>query len=492
MSAAAEAPLARAAILGGGVIGGGWLARLLENGVSVRVFDPDPEAPRKLETVLEIAGRAQAALTAAPRRPRGAWEIAGSVAEAVAGADFVVEAVPERLDLKRRVYAEIEAVERAAPIASSTSGFKPSDLQAEMATPERLLVGHPFNPVYLLPLVEVVPGARTGEAALARAMAIYEWLGMKPLLIRREIDAFVADRLMEALWREALWLVKDGIATAAEVDDAVRYGCGLRWAQMGTFQVFDIAGGEAGMRHFMHQFGPALKWPWTKLMDVPEMDDALVETVASQVEAQAEGRGFRELERIRDENLVAIQQVLAANRWGAGQTLAAHEARLAAEAARPEPAAEPLVTLRRAVPRHWCDYNGHMNEARYGEVFSDAADAMMRAIGADAAYIAAGGSYFTVEIHIRFLAEALAGEEVVVTTQVLEGRGKKLRLFHRMAREDGRLLATGEQMLIHVSLETRAASEPAPQIAARLAAFAEAHAALPRPEGAGRAVGDPR
>jgi len=481
----------RAAILGGGVIGAGWLARLIEHGVECRVFDPDAQAERKIGEVLANADRAYGKLWDVPRPAKGAWAMAGSAAEAADGADLIVEAVPERLDVKRAVYAEIEAVNREATIASSTSGFRPSELQAEMATPGRLIVAHPFNPVYLLPLVELVAGSRTDPTRIEAAKATYTAIGMHPLHIRREIDAFVADRLMEALWREALWLVHDDIATAEEVDDAIRYGCGLRWAQMGTFQVFDIAGGEAGMRHFMAQFGPALKWPWTKLMDTPEMDAALVEKIASQVEAQAAGRDFRELERIRDDNLVAIMHALKGNAWGAGATLAEHENRLLSLVA-PETApdiSKPLPTVARTIPGEWTDYNGHMNEGRYGQLFSDAADATMRIIGADEAYIASGLSYFTVDIRIRFLEEARAGERVRVTTQVLEGAGKKMRLFHRLYHEDGRELATGEQFLIHVSLETRAACPPSEAVAARLGEIVAAPAGLPVPEAAGKAVG---
>ncbi len=141
-----------------------------------------------------------------------------------------------------------------------------------MRRPERFLVAHPFNPVYLLPLVEIVGGERTSEESLSRAIAFYESVGMRPLRVRSEIDGFVADRLLEALWREALWLVEDEVATVEEIDDAIRFGPGLRWAQMGTFLTYRIAGGEEGMHHFLEQFGPALQWPWTKLMDVPELD----------------------------------------------------------------------------------------------------------------------------------------------------------------------------------------------------------------------------
>ena len=486
--------IARAAVIGGGVIGGGWLARLIENGVEVRVYDPDPEAGRKLDAVLANADHAYARLTMAPRGAKGEWRLVGSVAVAVTGAELIVEAVPERIELKHRVYAEIEAANADGIIASSTSGYKPSDLQAPLAHPERLIVAHPFNPVYLLPLVEVVAGARTDAAVVDRAMTIYEWLGMKPLKVRKEIDAFIADRFLEAVWREGLWLVRDGIATTEEIDDAIRFGFGLRWAQMGLFETYRIAGGEAGMRHFISQFGPALAWPWTKLMDVPQLTDELIDMIADQSDAQSGMHSIRELERIRDDNLIAILQALKANDWGAGKVLAAYERKLIEQgAARAEPdLSKPIRTVARQVPPDWTDYNRHMNESRYGQLFSDASDALMRLIGADADYIAGGLSYFTAEGHIRFLNEVGALEPVYVETQVLEGAGKKMHLFHRLHRGDGRLLATGEYMLIHVSLATRTACEPAPAVAAKLAEIAAAHAKLPKPDGVGRAVGQKR
>lgn len=493
VATAADAPVRRAAIVGAGVIGAGWLARLIENGVEVAVYDPDPEAERKLGEVLANAERAYAKLTMAPRIAKGPWRLAGSVAEAVEGAELVIEAAPERLDLKHRVYAEIEAANSAGIVASSTSGYKPTDLQAPMAHPERLIVAHPFNPVYLLPLVEIVAGERTDPVVVERAMEIYAALGMKPLRVRKEIDAFIADRFLEAVWREALWLVKDGIATTEEIDDAIRFGFGLRWAQMGLFETYRIAGGEAGMRHFLAQFGPCLKWPWTKLMDVPELDDALVETIAAQSDAQSGRYSIRELERIRDDNLIAIMQALKANDWGAGRVLAEYERRLFARGARKAEApdlAKPIVTLERAVPPDWTDYNNHMNEARYAQAFSDATDAFMRLIGADSDYVARGLSFFTVEGHIRFLEEARALEPIRVETQVLGAEGKKMHLFHRLHHGDGRLLATGEYMLVHVDLSTRRACPPAPEVAAKLAEVAALHAKLPRPEGAGRAVGE--
>jgi carnitine 3-dehydrogenase len=485
------------AVRGGGVIGAGGVARLIVNGHDVAVYDPAPDARAKLDAVLANADRAYAKLTMAARPKKGGVRLATGLADAVAGADLIVEAVPESLDVKRRVYAETEAAAKPdALIASSTSGILPSDLQAEMARPGRLLVVHPFNPVYLLPVVEIVGGRQTDRAAIDRAMAFYPTLGMKPILIRKEIEAFVADRLLEAVWREALWLIKDGICTTEELDDIMRFGFGLRWAQMGLFDTYRVAGGEAGMRHFMAQFGPCLTWPWTKLMDVPEFNDELVELIAGQSDAQSGHIPIREMERIRDDNLVAIQQALKANDWGAGKLLAEYEQRLfdrgVASPAAPD-LAQPIRTTERQVPPDWTDYNNHMNEARYLQAFADATDAFMRLIGCDADYIAAGGSYFTVETHIRHLDEARTAEPIVTDTQVIEGKGKKMRLFHWLRNPaDGRLLATGEHMLIHVSLRTRAASEPGAALREKLEAIAALHAALPAPEGLGRSVGQGR
>ena len=486
-----------AAVVGGGVIGGGWVARLIQNGVDVQVFDPDPEAPRKIEAVMANADHAIAKLTMAPMPTPGRLHFAASIADAVAAAELIVEAVPERLEVKHAVYAEIEAAAKPnAIISSSTSGIMPTDLQVEMRHPGRLLVGHPFNPVYLLPLVELVGGKATEADTITRAGAYFTSIGMHPLPLAKEIEAFVADRFLEAVWREALWLVKDGIATTEEIDDAIRFGFGLRWAQMGLFETYRVAGGEAGMAHFIAQFGPCLKWPWTKLMDVPELTDELVQTISDQSDAQSGMHSIRELERIRDDNLVAIMQALKANDWGAGRTLSAWETALyeaVPAATTGKDINQPIETMRQQVPAAWTDYNGHMNEARYLDCFSIATDAMMRLVGVDADYLAAGSSYFTVETHIRHLDEVTAGNEIYATSQLLMGDGKKMQLFHHLyaADADGedRLLATGEHMLIHVDMNSRSSSLPSDAVAAKLAELAAAHEKLPRPEGAGRAIG---
>jgi carnitine 3-dehydrogenase len=276
--------------------------------------------------VVDNARRAWAQFADAALPAMGRISFAESIDDAVAGAELIVESVPERLDIKRKVYADVErAAAEDALIASSTSGILPSDLQTEMAHPERLIVAHPFNPVYLLPCVELVAGECTSPEIMDRAERLYEALGMKPIRVRKEIEAFIADRLLEAIWRESLWLVKDGVATTQDIDDVIRYGFGLRFAQMGIFETYRLAGGEAGMRHFIAQFGPCLKWPWTKLMDVPELTDDLVDRIAEQSDAQSGAHAIRDLERIRDDNLVAIIGALKEKRWGAGESLAEYE-----------------------------------------------------------------------------------------------------------------------------------------------------------------------
>jgi carnitine 3-dehydrogenase len=315
-----------AAIIGGGVIGGGWAARFALNGWNARVFDPDPEAARKIGEVMANARRSLPGLTDVALPAEGAITFHDSIHEAVEGAAWIQESVPERLDIKHKTFGAIQqACDPAAVIGSSTSGFKPSELQQGAARPEQIMVAHPFNPVYLLPLVELVPGNGIDGPMVDRAKEILTGLGMYPLHLKKEIDAHVADRFLEAVWREALWLVKDGIATTEEIDNAIRYGFGIRWAQMGLFETYRVAGGEAGMKHFMAQFGPCLQWPWTKLTDVPEFTEELVDLIAGQSDAQSGAHSIRELERIRDNNLVTMMRGLKAQDWGAGTLLNAQD-----------------------------------------------------------------------------------------------------------------------------------------------------------------------
>ena len=311
----------RVAVIGCGVIGAAWAARFRLHGVSVKVFDPSPDASRLLGEVADNA--VVAYLRLGLSTDLAPLTVCRSIPEAVADVDLVQESVPEVVELKHTTLAAIDAAAAAtAVIGSSTSGLLCSELAVPLTHPDRLVVAHPFNPVYLLPLVEIVGGRRTSNDTVQRAIGMYRAVGMKPIHVRAEIEAHIADRLLEAVWRESLWLVNDGIATTAEIDDAIRYGFGLRWAQMGLFETYRIAGGEGGFGHFIKQFGPALSWPWTKLMDVPDLDDELIDRLETQSDQQSGAYTIKELEQIRDRNLADMLLALEANDWGAGQVLA--------------------------------------------------------------------------------------------------------------------------------------------------------------------------
>lgn len=311
------------AVIGAGVIGAGWAARFALNGLNVRIFDLSPHASKSVARTLDSAHRAYEKVFGDELPPLGCIDLVNSVEEACHDVQFIQESLPERESLKCDVLATIGAAAGDnVVIASSTSGLLPSRLQAQMPNGRNLVVGHPFNPVYLMPLVEVCAGDATSPSSVDNAIAFYTSIGMRPLKVRKEIDGFIADRLMEAMWREALWLVNDNVATAEEIDDAIRFGPGLRWAMMGSFLTYRVAGGEAGMRHFMDQFGPTLKWPWTKLMDVPDLNDELLDKIVQQSDEQAGQRTIDELERKRDDCLVAIMQGLQDQQFSAGETLA--------------------------------------------------------------------------------------------------------------------------------------------------------------------------
>jgi carnitine 3-dehydrogenase len=294
------------AVIGTGVIGNGWIARFLAQGYDVVAFDPAEGAEEKTRKTVSHAWPSLEKLGLAPGASKERLTFVPTLEEAVSDADLIQENVPEREELKKNVLASIDQFAKPeAIIGSSTSGIMPSVLQEGLKNPERFLVAHPFNPVYILPLVELVGGEATTQAVIKQVAEFYESIQMKPLIINKEIEGHLADRLMEALWREALHLVNDGVATTEEVDAAIIYGAGLRWAQMGPFLTFHLAGGEKGMRHMLEQFGPALKLPWTKL-EAPELTDELKEKVIQGCENHAGDVSISELEQKRNEFLVEL------------------------------------------------------------------------------------------------------------------------------------------------------------------------------------------
>ena len=364
-------------------------------------------------------------------------------------------------------------------IASSSSGLLPSRIQSGCSHPERVVIGHPFNPVYILPLVEVLGGEKTGAAALDTAAALYASVGMKPLRLTSELPGYVSDRLQEAMWREALHMVAEGAATTEQIDAAITVGPGLRLALMGPCLTFHLAGGDAGMEHMLEQFGPALKLPWTKL-EAPELTEELSRRMIEGTSAQADGRTVKELERKRDDFLISVLELrdhLSTDRY-TGRDYERWQAGVAVAA--------PLALHESRVEAAWVDYNGHMSESFYLYAFGDASDALFRYIGIDEAYRASGRSFFTVESHINYFHEASANDPLRFTTQILALDGKRLHLFHAMYHGDsGALLATTEQMLLHVDSSIPKTTPIPTEIAAPLAAIMAAHEKLTRPEQVG-------
>ncbi|WP_243274571.1 3-hydroxyacyl-CoA dehydrogenase NAD-binding domain-containing protein [Streptomyces albus subsp. chlorinus] len=296
----------RVTCVGAGVIGGGWVAHFLARGYDVTAWDPAPDAADKLRRLVDAAWPALTRLGLDAAASRDRLTVASTLEEACATAQFVQESAPEKLELKRSLLAELDAATPAGVvIASSTSGYPMTEMQTEAADPGRLLVGHPFNPPYLIPLVEVVGGERTDRQAVEWASRFYEVAGKSVITMERELPGFIANRLQEALWREALHMVANGEATVKEIDDSITEGPGLRWAFMGPCLTFALAGGEGGMGHMLDHFGPSLKSPWTRL-EAPELDGALRDAMVAGCDEAAAGRSLADLVAERDQGVIDV------------------------------------------------------------------------------------------------------------------------------------------------------------------------------------------
>ena len=309
-------------LLGTGVIGVGWAARALHTGINVVASDIDPKMEDWINEAVENALPSLQSLTEGiTLPPKGKLTFTTDPISMSQQVDFIQENIPEVLDIKRKSLKSIaEVTNKEIIISSSTSGFMPTELQQGMTFPERFIVGHPFNPVYLCPLVEIVGGKETSDKVKNIAKIFYESMGMHTLMLRKEVPGHISDRLQEAMWREILHALNDDIATTGELDESIVYGPGLRWSIMGMNQIYMIAGGKGGARHFIEQFGPALEWPWSHLK-APELSNEIIDRFVEGVEAQSQGKSVREMEKIRDECLVAIQKVLSKYNMGAGKTL---------------------------------------------------------------------------------------------------------------------------------------------------------------------------
>jgi carnitine 3-dehydrogenase len=303
------------AVIGTGTIGASWAAFFLSRGLRVTASDPAPQAEALLRRFIDTAWPVLTQLrakTAAP--PQDALAFCAEPETAVAEADFVQENAPERETVKQALLARIDAVlPSEVIIASSSSGLLISRLQAGCRHPERCVIGHPFNPPHLIPLVEVVGGERTAPAAIDRALAFYKAIGKRPIHIRREVAGHVANRLQAALWREAVHLVAAGVASVADVDAAISEGPGLRWAWMGPHLTFHLAGGTGGMTHFLEQLGPPLESWWGDLGE-PRLSPQIGQALIAGVAAEAEGRDIAALAADRDRFLVDLLALKGARR----------------------------------------------------------------------------------------------------------------------------------------------------------------------------------
>lgn len=300
------------AVLGAGTIGAGWAAFFALRGLEVRVADPAPQAQAQVQAALERAlpaMRALGLLATNPVMPRVMPDIAG----AVAGAGHIQEALPESLELKHRAYREAEAAAGpGAILASSSSGLKPSTLQAGMRHPERLVVAHPNNPPYLMPLVEIVGGSLTSERAMEETEAFYRALGKKTVRLRKEVAGHLVNRLQAALWREAVHLVAEGYATVADVDRTITEGLGARWAICGPHEIFHLSGGPDGMAGFLERLGPAVESWWADLGS-PVLDARTRAVLIDGMAQAAQGRSYAEMTAARDRRVIPVLAAQSAN-----------------------------------------------------------------------------------------------------------------------------------------------------------------------------------
>lgn len=464
------------AIIGGGVIGAGWAARFLLHGWNVRLFDPEPTARANVATVLERARLALPGLGEVALPDEGVLSFPGLMSEAVCGVDWVQESIPERLELKQKVFQALqENMDYGAILASSTSGFTPSELQATSTQPDQIVVTHPFNPVYLLPLVELVGSDRNGAARMARAEEVLTSIGMYPLRLRSEVPAHIAGRLSDAVWREALWLIRDGHASSADVDETIRMGLGPRWAQMGLFEAARLASPGAGATGAL---APSATLPDTDLTLMRHISDETAEVA-----------DVAALEQQRDRNLVGVLRALAEEDWGAGAVLRGHDVTLAERRGLPATfediadLSQPIVTIERAVPLDWIDHNDHMTLAAYMQVFSDSIVKLLALIGCDRAYAQnQRRGFFTVDSRIRHRAEARAGAPLRVEVRVIVGEGKRLSLSQQLF-SGPLLLARAEHALLHVDLDSRRSCPMDAVLASRLARIVTAQGAQSMPDG---------
>ena len=297
------------AVIGTGVIGTGWIVRCLAHNKKVIAFDKDLKLEKKLIIEIKRAWPFVKKLFNKKKLNLKNFKYVTSIEEAVKDADFIQECAPENYKLKINLMNNISKKAKSnAIISSSSSGLLPTRIYSKCKNPARAMIGHPFNPVYLCPGVEIVAGKKTKKRFLNKANKFYKSISMNPIMVKKELPGYLADRLQEALWREGLHIINEGYATTKDLDRAIEDGPGLRWSLMGTFLTFHLAGGKSGMKHMLKQFGPALKLPWTKLK-APKLSKKLSSRIIKGTKQQAKGKSVAKISNIRDEYLVNLQKL---------------------------------------------------------------------------------------------------------------------------------------------------------------------------------------
>tara|TARA_Y100000590_G_scaffold434228_1_gene552203 strand:- start:483 stop:1421 length:939 start_codon:yes stop_codon:yes gene_type:complete len=297
------------AVIGCGVIGKGWIIRFLAHNKHVIAYDPDKNLEKEIVKEIKITWPNVKKLFNRKKLNLKNFKFVTSIQDAIKDADFIQECAPENYKLKTKLMKNIGTYAKSnSIISSSSSGLLPTIIYSKCKNPSRSIIAHPFNPVYMIPGVEIVPGKKTSKKYLNKADKFYKSISMKPIMVKKELPGYLSDRLQEALWREALHIVNEGYASTKDIDRAVEDGPGLRWSLMGTFLTFHLAGGKAGMKHMLEQFGPALKLPWTKLK-APRLSKKLSMRVINGTRQQAKGKSVQKLSNIRDEYLVKLQKL---------------------------------------------------------------------------------------------------------------------------------------------------------------------------------------
>ena len=299
----------KVAVIGTGVIGTGWIIRCLAHNKIVNAFDKDLKLKTSLVTEIKRTWPYVKKLFNKKNLNLKNLKYFTSIEDALKDADFIQECATENYSLKTNLISSIgKYSKKNSIIASSSSGLLPTRIYSKCKNPKRGLIGHPFNPVYLLPAVEIVPGKKTSMKFINKAKKFYQSISMNPIMVKNELPGYLSDRLQEALWREGLHIINEGFATTKDLDRAIEDGPGLRWSLMGTFLTFHLAGGKSGMKHMLEQFGPALKLPWTKLK-APRLSKRLINRLVVGTKKQSKGKTVEKISNIRDEYLVELQKL---------------------------------------------------------------------------------------------------------------------------------------------------------------------------------------